>query len=292
LAASRNLWATLPIIAQENGYFAEEGLQVNIEYVQAARFAMDALAAGQTDFATLVDLNVAFAGYAGNEDLSVIATVAHSRDSAIVARRSAGIQRPQDLAGKRIGVLPGTSSQIFADRFLAQHGVARDRVSAQNLQPIAIQTALVDGSIDAGSVWQPFVHNIVAALGADNVVVFEDLQAYTGYMNIAVRRSWAAENSETAQAFLRALVRARDFVRDNPTEAQAIMAREINLDPAIVQAIWPQYDFVVELDAANLQQVVTEEGAWIRETQEGFSDRTVPSYEGYFDRGPLTAAER
>ena len=91
LTTSKNIWCTLPILASERGFFEDEGLNVSIEFVQAAKFAMDALVAGSTDFATVVEANIAYLGFTGNRDVSVIATVVEAHDGAIVARRSAGI---------------------------------------------------------------------------------------------------------------------------------------------------------------------------------------------------------
>jgi len=291
LASSKNLWAAVPIIAEKKGFFAGEGLDVHLEYVQAAKFAMDALVSGQAQFSTLVELNVAFLGYNGNRDLHVVATVVKSYDSAIVARRSAGIVVPADLSGKQIGVLPATTSAIFADRFLAKHGIAPGKVTLQNLQPIAIQTSIVQHQIDAGSVWQPFILNITNALGKNDTTVFTDPAAYTGYMNIAVQASWQKQNPQTIAAFLRALDKAKTFIEAHPAEAQRMLAGEVGLDEQTVKAIWKDYRFVTELDAPTLVGAISDEARWIQKTQPGFSQKLVPVYDGYLDGAPLRAVQ-
>lgn len=282
LTASKNIWSTLPIVAQKQNFFQEEGLDVQINYVQAAKLAMDALVAGSTDFANVVDPNVAFLAFSGNKDVVVIGTIVKSHDSAIIGRKSAGIASAQDLKGKKLGVLQGTTSQIFAERFLEKNGLHYGDVQPQNLQPVAIQTALTEKAIDAGSVWQPFVHNLQKQLG-DDAVVFTAPDAYVGYMNAAVRKDWAGKNEATVAAYMRALRKAEAFVAKDTAAAQTLVATEINLDADIVKAIWPQYEFSLGLDKAELVKVVNEEGQWIKRSQPGFENKDVPDYNGYFD---------
>lgn len=280
LVASRNLWSTVPVIAEQQGFFEEEGLEVNIKYVQAARFAMDAIVSDTSDLGTVVEINIAYLGLSGNEDISLVTTIVQSNDSAIIARRDAGVSGPQDLAGKRLGVLGGTTSEIFADRFLEAYGVDPRLIDVQSLQPVAMQTALVESGIDAASIWQPFIYNIERALGEENVVIFRDADAYTGYMNIAGRKDWLEQNTDTMAAFDRAQERALDFIQANPGEAQAIMSESINLDIEIVQAIWKEYTFSTTLQREDLLAAITSEANWIVKTQSRF-EGPVPDFSAY-----------
>src|SRR6187200_2017229 len=55
ITSSKNIWCTLPIVAHKKGFFEQEGLRTSIAYVQAAKFAMDALLAQSTTVATVVE---------------------------------------------------------------------------------------------------------------------------------------------------------------------------------------------------------------------------------------------
>ena len=231
------------------------------------------------DFATVVETNLAFLGFTGNYDVAAIATICESDDSAIVARKSAGIAQPSDLKGRRLGLLPGTTSQIFADRFLSKYGLSLADVQVMNLQAPAMQAAFVERGVDAISIWQPFVTNIAKA-GGDDAVTFKEAGVYVGLMNIAVRKSWASEHRSEVVRFVRALRKAEEWVKTNPEKAQTLMAKELNLDPGLVARIWSQYTFAVGLDQARLEKAIAEEGTWIQKTQPGFADKAVPDYAG------------
>lgn len=292
LASSKNLWATLPIVAINHGQFASEKLEVRVEFVQAAKFAMDALVGSSTDFATVVETNISFLGFTGNRDIAVVATICESDDSGIVFRKSAGIAQPSDLKGKRLGLLPGTTSQIFADRFLSKYGLSLSDVQVTNLQAPAMQAAFVEKGVDAISIWEPFVTNISKA-GGDDAAVFKEPRVYVGLMNVAIRKSWASDHRSEVVRFIRALRKAEEWVRANPKEAQALMAKELNLNPELVARIWSQYTFAVDLDEAQLEKAIAEEGAWIQKTQPGFADKALPDYAGskYTDTTFLSEAK-
>lgn len=280
MACSKNLWCALPILAEKKGFFDAHRLDVDLTYVQAAKFAMDALVSGSSDVAGVVETNVAFLGFTGNKDVRLVTTIVHSHDGGIVARRSAGIVKPEDLAGKKIGVLKGTTSQIFADRFFKKYRL-EGRVEIVNLQPVAIQTAVVDGSIPAGSVWQPLIYNVIQATGGD-ALVFQDPEVYVGTMNVATRRAWADSNPAAIDAFIASLQEALEFAQKRPAEAQATLAAEIDIPIETLAAIWNQYDYGVSMETTSLAAEIRRQGKWIVQTQPGFSDKSLPDYSLYF----------
>lgn len=286
-ASSKNAWCVLPIVAKKTGIFEKHGLNVEIQYVQAAKQAMDALVGGAADVANVVEINVAFLGFAGDKNVSILATICESYDGAIVARKDRGISKAVDLAGKKIGILQGTTSQVFADRFLKANGVDAKGITIINLQPVAIQASILNGEIDAGSVWEPFIHNIAQQLG-DKCIVFADRDAYTGYMNAAVRKDWLAKHTSVAENFIQALCEAEIYVAKHNDEVIEITAAEINLPKETLQKIWGSYKYELYLAPAKLTDAIKKEGEWIRETQERFRDKDMPDYSGYADTSVLS----
>jgi len=287
-ASSKNAWCVLPIIAKKTGIFERHGLNVELQYVQAAKQAMDALVGGAADVANVVEINVAFLGFSGEKNVSVIATICESYDGAIIARKDKGIAKPADLAGKKVGILQGTTSQVFADRFMKANGVDSKGVTIINLQPVAIQASILNGEIDAGSVWEPFTHNIVQQLG-DKCIVFSDRDAYTGYMNAAVRKDWLAKNADVAKSLIQSLAEAEIYVTEHKDQAIDIVSTEINLPKETLQKIWESYKYDLYLSPAKLTDTIKKEGEWVKGSQERFHDKDLPDYAGYADPSVLSA---
>jgi sulfonate transport system substrate-binding protein len=278
-ATSKNAWCALTILAQKKGFFQEEGIDADLEYVQAAKLAMDALVGGSSQFSNVVETNMAFLGYTGNENVEIVATHCESHDGAIVARRSAGIERPQDLEGKKLGILQGTTSQVFADRFIEKYGIDPLKVTIVNLTPVAVQSSMLTKEIDAGSVWQPFVSNIEKQLGTD-AIVFSDKDVYTAYMNIAILKDWAQQHPQTVVRVLKAHIKAEDFAKTSRDEAIAIVAQEIGLEKDTLGQIWNEYVYHVDIKPELLKEIQAE-GAWIQKSQPQFQGKPIPSFDDW-----------
>lgn len=252
-------------------------MDIRTNYVQTGKIAMDAIVSGDLDFGVIVDTNIAFVEFQEGADIQVIAAIAEKYDDAIVARRDLGIENPKDLEGKTLAILPGTTSHRFADLFVDFYGLDRSKIKFVNLSPPSIQAGILNGSIPAGSVWQPFRYNVEQALG-DRAVQFNDRAIYKAYSLIAVRRPFSEEHAKEIEAFLRALIAAENFIRSNVDEAISILSEELNMAPEVLRAIWDEYDLRVQLDT-GMVQVFTEEGEWIKRRQAGFEGKQVPSYD-------------
>jgi ABC-type nitrate/sulfonate/bicarbonate transport system substrate-binding protein len=275
IATSKNPWSALTIIALKKNFFKEEGLDVDLQYVQAAKLAMDALISGSTQFSNVVETNAAFLGFTGARNIQIIATHCEAHDGAIIGRRDAKIQSPKDLEGKKLGVLQGTTSQIFADRFIDKYGLKN--VQIVNLTTVAIQSSILSKEIDAGSIWQPFIYNVQKQLGP-NGVVFADSDVYTGYFNLAVQSDWAKANPNLVERVLRAHIKAEEFAKSNRDEAIALVASEIGLEKEALQQFWDQYVYSVQVKSA-LSQEIAREGQWISNSQGQHKGQPVPAYD-------------
>jgi len=289
LATAKNVWCSLPLIALEKGFFDKEGLDVDAQYLQGGRYCLDALLSKSAEFANIVEVNVAYIAYTGNTNLSVLANVVSSESSAIAARKSSGILKPEDIRGKRLAISPAMTSEIFAHRFLKKYGMTQKDVEIHKVQPLAMQATMAGKGADAASTWQPFIYNIQRSLG-DDAIVFTDPEIYTGYETLAVRKDWAAQNPKVVKAFLRALKLAEAFAKEHPEEAKTIVAKAINLDREIVDAIWSEFNMSLVLDEKHMTNEVTAIGKWIRETQQDYLGKPLPDYSQYFDDSYLRSS--
>jgi len=265
-----------PIVADQQGFFTQEGINVKPNYIQTGKMAMDAVVSKDIDFGVLVETNIAFIKYQPGADVQIVCAIEEKHDDAIVARRDRGIKGPKDLKGKTLAILSATTSHVFADRFLKANGVAPGEVKTVNLTPPAMQAAVINGDVDAASVWQPFRYNVLKALG-NKAVELNDPGVYTAYAVVAVRKEFAEKNPEAVKSFVRALIKAESYIKGSPDQAIPALAKEIDIDAGVLRKIWGEYSVRINLDA-KLLATIREEGSWIHETQKGFGDKTVPAY--------------
>jgi len=90
------------LLAHEQGFFVQEGLAVTVKEYLLGLQALEAMFAGECDMATAGETPVVMKSFE-RQDFSIIATMATSDDATrVLANKERGIQRPEDLKGKRI----------------------------------------------------------------------------------------------------------------------------------------------------------------------------------------------
>jgi len=269
--------STLVHVAAAKGYFAEAGLEVTPLMRTFGKAALQEVIDGKAEFATVAETPVMFNVLKG-EKLYVLANIeASTMNNAIVARKGAGISTPRDLKGKRVGYTPGTTSDFFLDSFLTANGLTRAEIRPVSLKPDEMQAAMMARQVDAVSTWNYPLTLIKRQLGPDGTV-FYDREIYTETFNIATRQDYLHKNPETAQRFLRALIKAEDFVAAEPAAAQAIMAAATNIDIALIREVWNAFNYHVVQDQ-TLLITLEDETRWAMKNK--LTDRTdMPDYLG------------
>ena len=267
--------STLVQVALEKGFFSDEGLDVQPLMHSNGKLALQATVEGKADFATVAETPIMFSVLRG-ERIFVVANIETSTaNDAVVARLDAGIAKPSDLKGKRIGFMPGTTIDFFLDSFLAAQGLTRQDITAVALKSDELQDALLAKKVDAVAAWNYPLTQIKRRLGAQ-AVTFYDRQIYTEHFNIAAMQDFVQNNRQTVAAVLRALVRAEDFVASHADEAQGIVAQATKVEKDLVTEVWGAMNYQVRLDQ-NLTITLEDETRWAMKNK--LTEQTVmPNY--------------
>lgn len=267
--------STLVHVAVAQGYFVEEGLDVQSLMHTFGKVALQSVLDNKADFSTVAETPVMFAVLKG-EKIFVIANIeASTMNNAIVARRDAGISAPADLKGKRVAFTPGTTSDFFLDSLLTANGLTRKDIQPVALKPEELQDAIMAKKIDAASTWNYPLTQIKQQLGPDGTIIY-DREIYTETFNIAAQQDFVHKNPETVKRFLRALIKAEDFAIANPDAAQAIMSAATQIDKGLIREVWEAFNYHVVLDQ-TLLITLEDETRWAMKNK--LTDRTdMPDY--------------
>lgn len=261
LAASTTPHAALLHLAEAQGHFANEGLQVTLVPVSHGKAAIDLLAQGKVDLAAAAEVPFVISVLQGQDFALAAAVASSSNEMAIVARRDR-VAKPADLVGKRVGVTFGTSGEYFLWAFLIRHRLAPDAAELVSLPPGRIVDALARGEVDAVSTWEPLAGEARASLqGA--AVSFVEPRAYTVMHVLVASRGLLQARSGAVRRLLKALLAAEQFSRERPVEALAVLAQRLDLDPAALQPAWAQLRLQVDLRQSHLI-TLEDEARWAR----------------------------
>ncbi len=280
--------STLIHVAVARGYFVEEGLDVLPLMHTYGKAALQSVIENKADFATVAETPIMFNVLKG-EKIFVIANIeASSMNNAVVARKGVGISAPSDLKGKLVGFTPGTTGDFFLDSLLTANGLTRNEIQPVALKPEEMQDAVMAKKVDAVSTWNYPLTQISRQLGDDGTI-FYDREIYTETFNIAVRQEFVQKNPEAVKRFLRALVKAEDFVAKNPDEAQGIMSLATKIDKNLIRDVWNDFNYHVVLDQ-TLLLTLEDETRWAMKNK--LTDQTaMPDYLSFIHLDSLKAVK-
>ncbi len=262
----------------EKGYYAEEGLNVNVQFPSNTNDAISLTAAGKADAGLYYQPNIV--SVAANQDIpvKVLGTVVQHPLNIIISMTDSGINGPADLAGKVIGYPGTTDNEIFVKAMMEYVGLTYEDVTMMDVG-FDLNTALITGNVDA--VAGGYINHEYPTLlqsGYDvtyfdltdgGVPDYEELVLITGETQVE-------EESDKLAAFIRASKRAFEDVKADPQAALDILLSnqdEANypLDAEVEQA---SMDTLLPLMYSDEQNFLTinresweENIAWLNEQE-------------------------
>ena len=247
LAVSNGPVSLLIYVADSNGYFKGEGLDLNLVECSSGRNCLKLLTDGAVDVSTAADVVVAINSFA-RPDLAILGTLsASSHQIKLIARRSAGIASPEQVRGKRLATVRGTSAEYFLDSWLLFHGIEGHMVQHMYLPPDALGPTLQRKEADAVAIWEPLASQAVKLLG-DDALALPNPRVYTQHFNLVSTRSGVAARRPDLLKVLRALAKAQQFIREQPDATMQMLARKLNLDSTAAQLQMKEEDYRLRLD--------------------------------------------
>jgi NitT/TauT family transport system substrate-binding protein len=253
---------TPALIAETEGYFAAEGLDLKVIHCVNGRRCLQHLLAGEADAATVAETPLVFAAHAGGR-FEILATMTTSREHRLIGRADRGVRSLADLKGRRLGLVQGTTSQYYADTVLFLSHFDPETVTRVPVPPAEIVDRLVAGDVEAASLYQPYVYEATRRLGARGVVLADS--RYYGVMSNLVGRADPPLAEADVLRLLRALQRACLLIQQQPARAKALLARQLKLEPAVIDALWPDADFRVLLEQTLLTTLESQSRWAVRE---------------------------
>lgn len=256
-------------LAREKGYFAEEGVEVVLQPCASGHLGLDAVLSGRADLVTVGDTPLARAGVQGRP-VAVLATLCEiNRAIWIVARKDRGIASPEDLRGKTLGVVKGTTADFFLHIFLTISYVHPRETTVVGLDTGKVVDSLLQGKVDAISTWFPHTVEATRRLG-ERAVVFDDPSIYKMTWNIVSRPQYAEDHPEPIRRVLRAVIRANAFIRTHPVEARRLVSGVAGLDGHALEPAWEEYSFMAALDQ-DLLLNLEDQARWMLRKEDGAS---------------------
>ena len=277
IAAYLGEFSSLVFIAENQGYFIDNDLDVTIKEYETGLGPVRAVLAGDADFATAAEF-VLVSNSFNHEDLKALSTIDLANAIELVARKDRGINNPTDLKGKKIAIPQKTQAEFFLGSFLIFNSLSIGDIEVINMKPSELVEAMSDGTVDAVMIWEPNIYEIKNRLG-DDAITFPGQSGQDFFFLIIGDGKKIKDNPSVVERLLNALVKAETFVNKNPVETQNIISQRANLEKNYLKTVWQKNNFILSMPQGVII-AMENEARW--RIDNGLTDETeVPNYLDY-----------
>jgi len=278
--------SALIMVALARGLFSAQGLELVVARYPSGKLAFrDGLMTGAVDLVTAADAVMAKAGLQ-QAPVKAVASVFYADNiNRVVARRSAGIGSPEELAGRPIGTQQASAVHFFWHLFSLEHNV-HDPSLLRFMPAEVLPQALARGEIDAFSMREPYV-TIAKDLLGDDALVLSAPGLYPQLEVLITRETLPKERALAVRLFLSALLEAQQFCEEEPEAAIALVAEQLGVPIDRISTFWPDIQLRVRLDQ-SLLLLLESQARWY--IAAGLApEQPIPNYLTLIDSTPLRA---
>ena len=226
-------------VAEEKGYFADAGLEV--EVVQPPEDGAEALVGtGKAQFCvTFQDSMLPALVGDSKMPIEAVAAVVQHNTSGIISRKGEGMDTPKGMEGKKYATWDLPIEKATLKQVVENDGGDFDKVELIPSTVTDESSALSSKSVDAIWVFYGWAGIATKLNGVEtDYFAFKDIDPVFDYYTpvIAGNTDWMKQNPDTAKAFLSALKKGYEYAIANPDDAaQVLLKAAPELDEELVK---------------------------------------------------------
>ena len=226
--------ASLPTwVAHDGGYFAREGVAAELIYIRGGPQTMSALVSGEVPFAQIYGGALVAAGLTG-VDTVIVAGLINSPFFSIITAK--GIDRPEDLRGKKVGISTFGSATDFALRLaLKKWGLKADsEVTILQMRGVPeILPAMAAGALHGG-VMSPPTNMMAIRAGFKELAYLPQIGISFQHTSLATTRHYLERNRPTALKVMRAYSAAIERIKADKAFTVKTLSKYMSTTDSVV----------------------------------------------------------
>lgn len=254
------------LIAGARGFFRDEGIEADIKFFPTGGDLLSAFVGGSIQIGS-ASATPATVLRARPYPVTIIAQLADTAGGNQLIVRE-GTTELQQLYGKKVGLLKGTSSEALWNAVLRLHPeFDAGRVQLINMGGTEMLQGFTLGVVDGVVLWEP--HSTRARKNAKGKILISGTHDHTGNRTVAQRiigehallftsESFVQQNPAAVRGVLAALAKADEFMRNNEPEATRILATTFEFSVEDMREVLGANRYTLRLDAqlvADLESV-------------------------------------
>ncbi len=228
-------------IAQEKGYFEKYNLDVElVDFIQD-QDVNAAFASGRMEAANLAT-HTAIKLYSAGLDLKIVLLedVSTAADAILSGQ---DISTIAEMKGMQVAYEEGATSDLLLNYALQQNGLSIDDISRVPMPASDAGAALLSGNVGVAVTYEPYISEVMNQnseikklyLASERPGLISDV--------LVVSAAFLDKDPDTVRSLLKVWDEAMQFYKENPTEAQAIIATAVGSAPEDLITAFEGVDF-------------------------------------------------
>jgi NitT/TauT family transport system substrate-binding protein len=248
-------------VARDKGYYKAEGINLVIDQGEGSGATVTRIMGGAYD-AGFGDVNAIIqnASLKPGENPVMVYQMWNRPPFAIVTKKSAGITKPKDLEGKKLGGAQGTPTTRLLPVFVQKNGLDTSKIAVTNMAPNLQEPLLIKGDIDGALVFNitSYFNLVLNRQDPDkdfNWMTFGDygLDLYSN--GLMVSQKLLKENPKLVAGLVRATNKAMlEIAKDQNLGMKGVMAFD-NLVDEKVEKRRMQYSFSELIVSPEMKEI-------------------------------------
>lgn len=256
------------LLAGDKGFYAEEGLEVEVLPGRGSVLSTKLVAIEENDFGLASGSTTLIARTKGMP-LKVLAIVKQKSPASVVYRKDLGIKSPKDLEGKTVACAPQSTKRQQFIAFCKKQGVDIEKITFVSVSTSQEIKLLLSGKVDAALMFSDTIDAILKKKGLSEdfeKMLFDDYGIHLYGHTIITHENMVKNHPDLVRKFVKATVRAWEYAINHPEEAIDVLIK-----------YYPEIDKASELDKfrGELQlseNEVTEEHGFGYQTKERWEE--------------------
>lgn len=239
---ARSIFYAPLYVAVNNGYFEEEGLDVEVTTVQGSDLVMTTVISGGAEIGLMGPETTVYCRVNGQKDYPVIFAQLTKRDgSFLVAKQPDDNFTWEKLRGKhvlagRAGGVPAMTMQYIVNKA----GMQTDEMNFNTDVAFGMMASVFDSdpSVDYTTMFEPTASEYVAAGKGYIVASVGEASGEVPYTAFSASKSYVEENADYIEAFIRAIIKGYDFIiaSDAAEVAKSLQPHFMGIDLDMIEA--------------------------------------------------------
>jgi len=214
------------VVGKAKGFFAEEGIDIELKPVNRGAIAIEAVAGGSIQFAESSHTSF-FSAVAKGLPLEGVGVVSRGFFGRLIASNAnADLKTLEDFKGKRVGTQVGTGMHMVIEMLLEKRNLTGESLGISNVRVNDMPAAMATGdTFDAVIGWDPAMERIVQSGYGKEVISTGDFMEMAGITYpfiLSTTSDYLNANPDTVQGVVNAYAKAHKFITANPDEALKI----------------------------------------------------------------------